>query len=469
MTPNPLDTIPQEKFDNFNKALERSQSKASVKNIKVAYIDIENFKNIEGISTELSDINIIGWYNGNWKSSFVEAILTAIQSNKMYGKWAVSPASLVKKWENSATIRILLKGEEQEIVVQRIFTTGTKSKPEGKVELEASIDGHKITQADLDALLNTMTLDPLKISTLSDAEQIKMIKETVWLDTSELDREIMLAEEERKLEKKWRDDRKSIYESFTKSGVPKKVEIVDAEKILRAQREYQELATKKATLQNKRVQLEEVDMDIETAKKRLAELEAKKESITASGKELAAEIKTIKASLDEKYVSEEELELQLASINETNANARKFEEYEKAKKLYNEAEESVEQTEKEVAALRSKRTKAIAESNLPKYMEIDEVRGILVDGQPYKLLNTARKIEVWIDLVMISWSPLRMIRIENGGELDVKTIQAITPKILENNFQIFLERPVIDKFDSIIISDGELLEGKAKEDFISKQ
>lgn len=62
-----------------------------------------------------------------------------------------------------------------------------------------------------------------------------------------------------------------------------------------------------------------------------------------------------------------------------------------------------------------------------------------------------------------------MIRIENGGELDVKTIQAITPKILENNFQIFLERPVIDKFDSIIISDGELLEGKAKEDFISKQ
>lgn len=204
----------------------------------------------------------------------------------------------------------------------------------------------------------------------------------------------MLAEEERKLEKKGRDDRKSIYESFTKSGVPKKVEIVDAEKILRAQREYQELATKKATLQNKRVQLEEVDMDIETAKKRLAELEAKKESITASGKELAAEIKTIKASLDEKYVSEEELELQLASINETNANARKFEEYEKAKKLYNEAEESVEQTEKEVAALRSKRTKAIAESNLPKYMEIDEVRGILVDGQPYKLLNTARKIEV---------------------------------------------------------------------------
>lgn len=468
MPANDFDNIPQEKFDNFNKALERNKA-PSIKNIKVSYIDIENFKNIEGISTELSDINIIGWYNWNGKSSFVEAILTAIQSNKMYWKGAVSPASLVKKWENSATIRVLLKWEEQEILVQRVFKKGTKTKPEGKTELEASIDWKKITQADLDALLNTMTLDPLKISSLSDSEQLKMIKDTVWLDTSELDKEITLAEEERKLEKKHRDDKKSIAENYTKGGIPKEVEIVDAEKILKAQREYQELATKKATLANKRVQLEEVDADIEATEKKLADLKAKKVSITDSGRELATDIKATKASLDEKYTSEEDLEEKLNSINETNAAARKYEEYMKAKKLYTDAEDGVERAEKEVADLRAQRTKAISESNLPKYMEIDEVKGILVDGQPYKLLNTARKIEVWIDLVMISWSPLRMIRIEQGGELDVRTIEAIKPKILENNFQIFLERPVIDKFDSIIISDGDLLEGDAKEDFISKQ
>jgi hypothetical protein len=30
-----------------------------IKNLKVKFIDIENFKNIESINTELSDINII--------------------------------------------------------------------------------------------------------------------------------------------------------------------------------------------------------------------------------------------------------------------------------------------------------------------------------------------------------------------------------------------------------------------------
>jgi len=93
----------------------------------------------------------------------------------------------------------------------------------------------------------------------------------------------------------------------------------------------------------------------------------------------------------------------------------------------------------------------------------------MVDWIEYKLLNTAKKIEVAIDLVLISWSPLRMIRIENGGELDTKTLSAIKSKIIENNFQIFLERPIIDKYDSIIINDWELLDWVEKDNFINNQ
>jgi hypothetical protein len=97
-------------------------------------------------------------------------------------------------------------------------------------------------------------------------------------------------------------------------------------------------------------------------------------------------------------------------------------------------------------------------------MELSEELWIIVDWIEYKLLNTARKIEVAIDLVLISWSPLRLIRIEQGWELDVKTLEKVKQKILDNNFQIFLERPILDKFDTIIINDWELVEDK--ENFI---
>ena len=83
MTTN-FDDIPQEKFDKFSEVLEKSQQ--TIKNLKINYIDIQDFKNIESISTELSDWNVIWWFNANWKSSLVEAILTAIQWNKFYWK-----------------------------------------------------------------------------------------------------------------------------------------------------------------------------------------------------------------------------------------------------------------------------------------------------------------------------------------------------------------------------------------------
>jgi recombinational DNA repair ATPase RecF len=78
MTTN-FNDIPQEKFDNFAEKITKN-----VKNLKINYIDIQDFKNIESISTQLGDWNIIGGYNANGKSSLVEAILTAIQSNKFY-------------------------------------------------------------------------------------------------------------------------------------------------------------------------------------------------------------------------------------------------------------------------------------------------------------------------------------------------------------------------------------------------
>ena len=122
-----FDKIPQEKFDALSNSIvnidlwNRVDIK-QVKNLKVSYIDIQDFKNISAISTSLSDWNIVWGWNWHWKSSFVEAILTAIQWNKFYWKWKVPTASLIKSGEKKSVIKLQALWKDVELVVERIFT-----------------------------------------------------------------------------------------------------------------------------------------------------------------------------------------------------------------------------------------------------------------------------------------------------------------------------------------------------------
>jgi len=455
-----FDNIPQEKFDAMDESMKKSIKK-DVKNLKINYIDIQNFKNIDWISTELWDINIIWGYNWNGKSSVVEAILTAIQGNKFYGKWAVSEASLVKSWENKAVINMSLKWEDQEIIIERIFKT------KWKWSLRAEINWEKISQDSLDQLLNTLTLDPLKLWTLTKTKQIQEIKSTIWLNTDEIDLQIEKQEEARKEVRFMKDQSIAIYEKITETGIPEKTEEVKIEDLFDAKNDYMNiwnLVNKKEWILNKYQSKKQEILELE---KKLEEAKIQLENYKIEWQQVEKTIKETELELDKKHWSLEDVDRKIADTEATNEKADKYKQYLKAKEEKETNLHNFKTEEEKLEELRSDRTKIISESNIPEYMEISEDDGILVDWTEYKLLNTARKIEVGIDLVMISWSPLKMIRIENWWELDTKTLEKVTEKILENDFSLFLERPIIDKFDSIIISDGEIVENK--EDFINNQ
>lgn len=451
-----FDNIPQEKFDAMDNALKRSIWKTDVKDLKINYIDIQDFKNIEYISTELYDWNIIWGYNWNWKSSFVEAILTAIQWQKFFWTGAVSPASLVRKWENKAVIKMSIKWEENEIVLERIFKAWTAKKPTWDTKLEAHINWKKISQSSLNDLLNTLTVDPLKLWTLSISEQIKEIKATTWLDTTEIDDKIKSQEEDRKESRMYKEQAETLFDNATASWVPEKVEETSIWDLLKNRELLQKKADKMREYSNKQEEIKELEAKLEKAK---SELNGIKD-----------EWKAINNKIKEKWLTTlENLDNQISEIEENNSKAQKYKEYLKLKSTRSETIDDFKKQEDILAELRRERTELIAWSNLPEYMTISDELWILVDGIEYKLLNTAKKIEVAIDLVLISGSPLRMIRIEQGWELDVKTLENIKQKVIDNNFQIFIERPVIDKYDSIIISEWEKLDWEEKDNFISEQ
>ena len=435
---------------------ENISSKENIKNLKIKYIDISDFKNIESINAELHDWNIIWWYNGNWKSSFVEAILTSIQWQKFFWTGAVAPASLVKQGENKATIRLIISGEEVEIDIQREFRKWTAKKPAGSTKLIASVNWKEITQKSLDSLLNALTLDPLKLWHLSIAEQIKEIKATTGLDTDDIDKKIKDKMEDRKEAGQYKDKTESIYQDLIWAWVPQKVEKKSV-----------------ASLIEERVIVEAKDKKLEEMKAKqteIAELEAKLEMANTDLKYIKESWKEMMSNIKAKWLwTVAEIDEKIDNIESENEASDKYSRYLEAKKQRDLARDDWENDDKDVKKFRAERTELIANSDLPEYMEISDDLGILVDWIEYKLLNTAKKIEVAIDLVLISGSPLRMIRIEQWGELDVKTLEKIKKKIIDNNFQIFIERPVIDKYDSIIISDWDKIEDAEVEDFISKQ
>jgi len=419
------------------------KQKSKIKNLKINFIDIKDFKNIENINTALYDWNVIWWYNWNWKSSFVEAILTAIQGQKFFGQGSVSPASLVKKWENKAVIKLSIEWEEVELKLTREFSKWTAKNPAWKTKLIAELNWKKISQKDLDSLLNSLTLDPLKLWQLTISEQIKEIKETVKLDTSEIDKEIKEVENQRKELRTLKIYKNNLFEEFAKNYKPVKKE----------KKSIKDLLEKKELLQKKNetvVKFKQKQEEIEELKRKLVQAEKELEEIKQEWKDLVDKIKK------ENIWTLEEINKEIENIEEYNKEVEKYDEYLKIKKERDEAEKEFNEIEEKLKELRKKRTEIIANSDLPDYMEISDELWILVDWIEYKLLNTARKIEVAIDLILISGSPLRMIRIEQGWELDIKTLEKIKNKILDNNFQIFIERPIIDKFDSIVIDEWNL-------------
>jgi len=456
-----FDEIPQEKFDSMQKVINNSLWKTQIKNLKINYIDIQDFKNINSISTELWDWNVIWWFNANWKSSFVEWILAAVLGQKLYGKWSIPPASLVKHGENKAAIKLLMRWEEQEIIVERIFKSWNVKKPAGETTLQATINGAKISQADLDNLLNNLTIDPLALRNLTITDQIKEIKTTLGINTFEIDKEIKSQEETTKEARAYEKQTKAIYENSIIGWVPEKIEEKSMSELLEKRKIFDELNQKTFEYSSKKQNIDNLEAQLLALQEKIANEKLELEEIKKQGI-------AIKNAIKEKGLTTlEELDQQIEEIETNNQNSRKYQEYLKQKEQVLKSSKDLDNEVEKLEKLRGQRTEMIANSNIPKYMEISDDLWILVDWIEYKLLNTARKIEVAIDLVLISGSPLRMVRIENWGELDMKTLEKIKQKIIANNFQIFIERPIIDKFDSIIINEWEIIEDK--ETFINNQ
>lgn len=428
------------------------------KDLKIKAIDIQNIKNIDYINTTFSDWVVVEGENANWKTSLVDSIFLALKWPTLY--WiGTEPVKIIKHWEKKAVISIIVKWKEKEFTVKRTFKKWNEKKPWWTQSFEAYFDdGTKISQKELSELINVLTIDPLKLDKMNIPDSIKEVQKITWLDTSEINQEIEKAEEERKFEKQWLIKINSLIDSYSESWIPEKAKKVNVNELLKVQEWFKKLSEKKQEFKSKKEKYLEIKDKVEKYEEELRLMKENRDKLKEDATIFKTDLKVEIQWFTEKNWTEEDNNTNLLNVQWINEKADKYEEYQKQINDRKTVEKWIEKCEDEVEKLRYKKLKMIKWSNMPDYMEVSETYGIMVDWTEYKQLNTARKIEVAIDLVLISWSPLRVLNIEEWWELDIKTLSKIQDKILEKWFQIFIQRAKIDEFNTIIVKQWEIID-----------
>lgn len=436
---------------------------------KIEYIAVKNFKWIKELEvSNLSRFVAVFGKNGAGKTSFIEAIKSAIKADK----WVNSK---VRIGEEKGEIEVKF----EDFVIKRIVGENGKLIVEHNGELVAK------PQAWLDGVFKWTIGDPQKFINLHNKEKIKYLLETqgkkLEYDELEKQREVKYAERTNLhrslLAKKEELDKTdtSTFEHLEESDMDVAVlqlQLKEAESKNQAIFELQSridkgLSVKESCqkeLENLRNQSESIDRQIEALKAKKLDLEKQQEEKSEYLDKVIDQI----ADLQDQFQTSEKIDTtaileQLNTHNETvakNAQLKAQKElYEKQVEAKNQLQVQWKELDDEVLEIEQLQNDLIKDLNLSYKLKLEEgVMYVEVNENwiPLDELNTAQQLEIGVD-ICLSWpNEIKIITIENANALDPNTLERVREKIESNQAQCFLETVYSTGYDEITIEDWTL-------------
>lgn len=377
--------------------------------MKIKAIEIKNFKGISGLKEDVDgNIIYVKGRNGAGKSSVLEAIYAAISKVHL-------PEKPIKEGEGKATIKITLGSKDVELEVSRAIT------PKGNV-LTVKENGQKVGSARtvLDALLNSISIDPFKFMSLDEKEQSELMCKAcgIEFDFEEYQSKVEKEIDERKALKRKVSDLKSSIESI---DVPEDIPSEDFD-VVSLNKELSEAHKKNSELSEKLRKKEEAVKRIEELKEEFKELKAVAEE-----------------EFDEELLDTSEIEEKISKANEFAEVAGKVKMRNEYKKSLKEAESQLEETVSRIESLEKEKSKSLSSFKAP-------VEGLTTDGKklylgdaPFSQASSAERIEVSTRLSMLANDKLKVISIKDASLLDEEMTQRIVDVANENDYQVFFE------------------------------
>lgn len=436
---------------------------------KIEYIAVKNFKGIKELEvSNLSRFVAVFGKNGAGKTSFIEAIKSAIKADK----WVNSK---VRIGEEKGEIEVKF----EDFVIKRIVGENGKLIVEHNGELVAK------PQAWLDWVFKGTIGDPQKFINLHNKEKIKYLLETqgkkLEYDALEKEREVKF-EERTNLHRTYLAKKEEVDKTDTSSFEVLENASVDTTALqnqlkeaethnagwheLKARVEKWETVIEQTNSEIKAMidGIESIDRQIEALQKKKAEAEknltTKQEFLDNASCQLA--------DLRDKYENFDKIDTTeiLAQLETHNQSLAKNAEIKAKKELYtqqvqarNDLQAQWKELDNLVKEIEQKQNDLIKDLNLSYQLKLEEgVMYVEVNQNwiPLDELNTAQQLEIGVD-ICLSWpNEIKIITIENANALDPNTLERVREKIESNQAQCFLETVYSTGYDEITIEDWEL-------------
>lgn len=427
--------------------------------MKILSLEAENVKRLRAVSITFKDgLMVIGGANGAGKSSCLDAIAMALGGQKL-----VCDQPLRKGQQKGHVTIELGEPEPKYRVTRRFGLKGTTS-----LVIEAT-DGTRPAspQSLLDGLLGALSFDPLSFSRMIPQRQAETLRQLVGLDTTEIDRKILAAENARTdVGREVKRLEGALAQAVHHPDAP------DAEVSIAALGQELSEATETINRAEKMdSQAEDLETDavtwagdIEEIDRKIAGLQSEKKRLADQAAKARQEAARIRAKME--AIALPDVAAIRARLNTADTLNRRFRDNAARAKLADDVKakrRAHEEAERKLEALRDGRRKAIETAPFPiEGLAMDET-GVVYKGLPFSQASDAEQLRVSVAMGFAMNPKLKVLLIRNGSLLDDKSMALVSEMAEAAGAQILMERVGKDSHTSVVIEDGMVAAGEGPE------
>lgn len=406
------------------------------KSLKILEFRAENVKRLKVVHiTPDGNMIVLGGKNEQGKTSVLDAIMMALG-----GKKAV-PVKPIREGEKFGEVFLDLGAFK---VTRKFYADG-----ESTITVEGS-EGYKLSspQAILDALVGSISFDPLEFYHMDGAKQAKTIQEVAGIDLSDLIAERESVFNTRTVRNR---DLKAAEIALKGSTKPENapespVSLDDIQNRIAGAQAYEgEVEHLKTRIHDGSDII--LDLEEEIAKKQ-AKLDSAKETM----KKVQADLKELKKNPPDM----EALALEHREAREANQRYTQMVDYLAEKVQFEKLAAETAGYTKRLSEIDTERAKIIKEAKLPiSGLSIDE-EGVKFEGIPFSQCSSAQALKVSVALALAMNTKLKVLLIRDGSLLDTDNLKMIAEMAAAADAQIWMERVGTDAATSVILVDGEV-------------
>lgn len=407
--------------------------------VKINSLAIENVKRVKAVQMELAQngLTVIGGRNGQGKTSVLDAIAWALGGDKFKPSNAARDSSTLPP-----EIHIELSNG---LIVER---KGVKS---ALKVIDPS--GEKAGQKLLDSFIEKLALDLPKFMGMNSKDKANTLLQIIGIgdELAELD-----AKEAQRYNRRLEIGRiaktKRSYADELEYYPDAPTEPVSASDLIKQQ---QEILAQNGENQRKREQLAKMTEEHETITLQIAQLKASLEEAQTKQESLLADIETAQKTVAELVdESTEELETNIAQVDDINRKVRANQEKGKAQAEAEELSAEYNGLTAEIEAVKEAKNELLNKADLP-LPELGVKDGELIyKGQQWDGMSGAEQLMVATAIIRKLNPECGFVLMDKLEQMDQETLKEFSEWLTNEGLQVIATRVGTDDSCSIIIEDG---------------